>query len=279
MTTTVFLVMLASACLHATWNAWVKSRRDPYGAMIAIGIGAGWPCVALLAWTGLPETLPWGYIAVTIGLSIPAQALLGAAYREGDFVVAYPIVRGVNPLVIALASFAFFGEALGPSAALGVACVSAGIVLLGVTAARRSRSVTLKGLGFAALSALITAFAVLADSAGARAAKDPIAYGSLVTILNALAMAAYHARRLDLPKALRENWPIAVFAPFVSTASYLMTIWSISQAPVALVIALRETSMLFAVAIGVVILRERIGPAHGLAVATVFGGVLLIRGA
>lgn len=279
MTTTVFLVMLASACLHATWNAWVKSRRDPYGAMIAIGVGAGWPCLLLLAWTGLPETLPWGYIAATIGLSIPAQALLGSAYREGDFVVAYPIVRGVNPVVIALASFAFFGERLGPGAALGVAGVSTGIVLLGATAARRSGSVSWKGLGFAGLSALITAFALLADSAGARAAKDPVAYGSLVSILNAGAMAAYHARRLDLPKTLRENWPIAVFAPVVSTASYLLTIWSLGHAPVALVIALRETSMLFAVAIGVTILRERIGMAHALAVAIVFGGVLLIRGA
>lgn len=277
MTTTVFLVMLASAGLHATWNAWVKSRRDPYGAMIAIGVGAGWPCAVLLAWTGLPETVPWGFIATTVALSVPAQALLGAAYREGDFVVAYPIVRGVNPVVIAIASAALFGERLGWPAALGVGCVSAGIVLLGVAAARRSRSVSLQGLSFAALSAFITAFAVLADSAGARAANDAVAYGSLITILNSGAMAAYHGRRLDLSKILRENWPITLVAPLVSTASYLLMIWSFGHAPVALVIALRETSMLFAVAIGVGVLRERIGLGHAIAVGIVFGGVLLIR--
>ena len=131
---------------------------------------------------------------------------------------------------------------------------------------------------FDTLSALVTAFAVLADSAGARAANDPVAYASIVSIANAIAMAAYQTRRIDLPRALVENWPIAVFAPLISTASYLITIWSLGHAPVALVISLRETSMLFAVAIGIVFLRERVGAWHGLALAVVFAGVLLIRG-
>ena len=277
MTPTVFAVMLVAAVLHATWNAWVKSRTDPYGAMVALGIGAGWPCVFLLAWQGLPTHAAWGWIAITIALSVPAQALLGSAYREGDFVVAYPVVRGMNPVVIALGSAAIFGERLALSNALGVACVSAGIALLGWAAVRRGGKVSLRGLGFAALAALVTAFAVLADSAGARATKDPIAYASLVSIGNAIAMGAYQVRRIDLLRALVENRPILLFAPLISTTSYLCTIWAIGQAPVALVISLRETSMLFAVAIGVVFLRERVSLWQGLAVAVVFAGVLLLR--
>lgn len=278
MTPVVFLAMLTSACLHATWNAWVKSRRDPYGGMIAIGIGAGWPCVFLLLWTGMPEYVPWGWVALTVLLSVPAQALLGSAYREGDFVVAYPIVRGLNPVVISLGSIFLFDERLGLTKALGVGCVSAGVVLLGVSAVRQGRSVSMKGLVFAALSALITACAVLADSAGARAAQDAVAYGSLLSVVNAVAMAAYHMRRVDLPRVLLDNWPITFIAPVISTVSYLTTIWSIGHAPVGLVISLRETSMLFAVAIGVFVLRERINAWHGAAVAIVFAGVLLIRG-
>jgi drug/metabolite transporter (DMT)-like permease len=151
------------------------------------------------------------------------------------------------------------------------------VALLGLAAVRGGRSVTIRGLAFAGLSALVTACAVLSDSAGARAANDPIPYASMVTIGNALAMSAYHVRRIDLPRVLVEHWPITCLAPILSTASYLTTIWSLGHARVALVIALRETSMLFALAIGAIVLRERVGRWHGLAVAIVFAGVLLIR--
>lgn len=277
MTTLVFVAMLASALLHATWNAWVKARPDPYGALIALSIGAAWPNVLLLAWSGLPDHAAWGWVAVTIALSVPAQALLGSAYREGDFAVAYPVVRGLNPVVIAIAAVFVYGERLAPAPALGVACVSAGIALLGWEAVRRSKTVTVRGLSFAAASALATAAGALTDPLGARAADDPLSYGPLIAIGNALAMSAYQVRRVSLPRVFADHWRLALFGPLISTASYQLLVWSISEAPVGLVISLRETSMLFAVGIGAVLLRERVGPWRWLAVGVVFAGVLLIR--
>jgi drug/metabolite transporter (DMT)-like permease len=277
MRTVVFAAMLASALLHASWNAWVKSRPDPYGALVALGIGAAWPNLVLLLWNGLPEHAAWRWIGITILLSVPAQALLGSAYREGDFAVAYPVVRGLNPLVIALAAVWVYGERLALPNALGVAGVSAGIALLGWEALRRSKTVTLRGLSFAGLSALATASGALTDSLGARAANDPMSYGPLIAIGNAIAMAAYQVRRLDLLRTVAANWPLALLGSLVSTASYQLLVWSVSLAPVALVVSLRETSMLFAVAIGALLLRERVGAWRWLAVGVVFAGVLLIR--
>jgi drug/metabolite transporter (DMT)-like permease len=275
--TAIFAAMLASALLHATWNAWVKSRPDPYGALVALGIGAAWPNLLLLAWNGVPEHAAWGWIALTIALSVPAQALLGSAYREGDFAVAYPVVRGLNPVVIATAAVFVYGEQLALPKALGVGCVSAGIALLGWEAVKRSKTVTLRGLSFAGLSALATASGALTDSLGARAANDPLSYGPLIAIGNAAAMAAYQVRRVDLARVVAENWRIAALGSLISTASYQLLVWSVSRAPVALVVSLRETSMLFAVAIGAFVLRERVGAWRWLAVAIVFAGVLLIR--
>jgi drug/metabolite transporter (DMT)-like permease len=277
--TSVLAAMLLSALLHATWNAWVKSRHDPYGALIALGIGAAWPNLLLLAWNGLPEHAAWRWIAATILLSVPAQALLGRAYREGDFAVAYPVVRGLNPVAIAIASLFVYGERLSLAGALGVASVSAGIALLGWEALRRSRTVTLRGLSFAALSALATASGALTDSIGARAANDPMSYGPLIAIGNAVAMSAYQVRRVNLAHTLGEHWPLVAFGTLLSTASYQLLVWSISRAPVALVVSLRETSMLFAVGIGALLLRERVGAWRWLAVAVVFAGVVFIRSA
>ena len=277
MTTTVFVAMLASALLHASWNAWVKARPDPYGGLIALGIGAAWPNVLLLAANGIPESMPWGWISVTILLSVPAQALLGSAYREGDFAVAYPVVRGLNPVVIALASVFVHGERLSLAGMLGVAGVSGGIALLGWEALHRSRTVTLRGLAFAALSALATASGALTDSIGARAANAPMSYGPLIAIGNGFAMAIYQAPRVSLARTLADHWPLALFGPLLSTASYQLMLWSIARAPVAFVVSLRETSLLFAVAIGALLLRERAGAWRWLAVAVVAAGVVAIR--
>jgi drug/metabolite transporter (DMT)-like permease len=180
------------------------------------------------------------------------------------------MVRGMNPLVIALAAIPIFGERLAPLGFVGVACVSGGIALLGWEAARRSFTVSPRGLAFAALSALATAAGALTDTLGARAADDPFSYGPLIAIGNGAAMALYQSHRTA-------HWQLALFAPLLSTASYQLLIWSLTRAPAGLVIPLRETSLLFAVGIGALLLRERVGAWRWLAVAVVFAGVVLIR--
>ncbi|MBM4382510.1 MAG: hypothetical protein FJ091_03980 [Deltaproteobacteria bacterium] len=277
MTTAVFVAMLASALLHASWNAWVKARPDPYGALVVLGVAAAWPNVLLLAWAGLPDHAAWGWVALTVALSVPAQALLGRAYHEGDFAVAYPIVRGMNPLVIALAAIPLFGEQLAPLGFAGVAGISFGIALLGWEAARRSRTISARGVAFAALSALVTAGAALTDTLGARAANAPFSYGPLIAIGNAVAMAAYQSHRIHVGRTIAAHWQLALFGPLLSTASYQLAMWSIVRAPAGLVISLRETSMLFAVAIGALFLSERVGAWRWVAVCVVFAGVIAIR--
>jgi drug/metabolite transporter (DMT)-like permease len=276
-TSAVFIAMLLSALLHATWNAWVKARADAYGALVTLTVAAAWPNVLLLAWAGLPENSAWGWVALTIALSVPAQALLGRAYHEGDFAVAYPVVRGMNPLVIALASIPLFGERLAPLGFAGIAAISFGIALLGWEAARRSHTISLRGLAFAALSAAVTAAAALSDTLGARAANDPFSYGPLIAIGNGVAMATYQSHRIHVGRTLAAHWKLALFGPLLSTASYQLAMWSIVRAPAGFVISLRETSMLFAVAIGALVLRERVGAWRWLAVCVVLAGVVAIR--
>lgn len=277
MDATVFAAMLASAVLHAAWNAWVKSSDDPVGALAALVIGAGWPSALLLVFAGPPTAAAWVWIPITVVLSVPAQALLGSAYREGDFAVAYPVVRGLNPVALALAAVPLFGEHLAPRNLLGIACVSTGIALIGWEAARRSRSMSLRGLAFAALAALITAAGALSDAMGARAAAAPFAYAPTIALGNALAMWIFTAQREPVVSLLRRHARLVALGPVISTISYLVAIWCMMRAPVALVIALRETSMFFAVGIAAVFLRERISAWRWAAVAVVFAGILLIR--
>jgi drug/metabolite transporter (DMT)-like permease len=171
-----------------------------------------------------------------------------------------------------------FGETPTLAGTLGVALVSAGLGLIAWEAARRTRTMTVKGLGLTALAAAVTAAAVMTDAKGARLSNDPFSYAATIALLNGAMMAVTHVvRGRSMGVAFVRHWPIATFGVGLSMMSYMLFIWSLTRAPVAMVAALRETSMLFAVAIAVVLLRERIGFWRLAAIATMLAGIVLIR--
>lgn len=274
----MFGVMLVSAALHAAWNAWVKSRADSSGAVAALVIGAGIPNLAVLAAFGLPGAQAWGWIAVTVALSIVSLHFIGLAYGEGDFAVAYPLIRGLIPVVLILAAIPLFGERPSPVQALGVLCVSGGLGLIAWEASMRSRSMTPRGIGLALLTAGVTALSALTDAKGARLSENPFSYAATISTLNGAAMALFQrARGHRVGAMLGRHWPILTFGACLSVVSYTLYIWALMRAPVGLVAALRETSMVFAVLIAVLVLRERVGLWRWSAVAAMIAGMMLIR--
>lgn len=278
MSLTVFLAMLASAFLHAAWNAWVKSRRDSNAAVAALVIGAGFPNLAILAVFGFPAAPAWPWIACTVTLSIVSLTLLAKAYREGDFAVAFPMIRGLIPVVLVLAAVPLFDETPRLAGAIGVLCVSAGLVLIGWESARRTRTMTLRGLGFIALAAAVTATSVMMDAKGARLSQNSYGYAATIAVLNGVVMwIVQRFRGHDVPAMLVRHWPVTIGASAISTVSYQLFIWSLQEAPVALVGALRETSMLFALLIALFVLGERFGAWRWAAVALMLAGMALMR--
>ena len=274
----VFGIMLTSAGLHAAWNAWVKSRADSTAAVSALVIGAGFPNIAVLAVFGFPGQQAWPWVALTVALSIVALHLLALAYREGDFAVAYPLIRGFIPVVLVAAAILLFGERPSAAQAAGVFCVSAGLGLIAWESSMRSRTMTLRGIAFAVLAAGITALSALTDAKGARLSESPFSYAATISFFNAIFMALFQAARGEkVPAMLRRHWPILVFGSSLSVVSYTLYIWALMRAPVGLVAALRETSMVFAIVIAALVLRERVGAWRWIAVAVMLAGMMLIR--
>jgi drug/metabolite transporter (DMT)-like permease len=274
----VFGVMLVSAALHATWNAWVKSRADSTGAISALVIGAGIPNLAVLAAFGFPGLQAWGWIAATVALSIASLHLISLAYREGDFAVAYPLIRGLIPVVLTVAAIPLFGERPSLAQGLGVLCVSAGLGVIAWESSMRSRTMTLKGVGLALMTAGLTALAALTDAKGARLSESSFSYAATISVLNGVFMALFQrARGHRVGAMLGRHWPILTFGAGLSVASYTLYIWALMRAPVGLVSALRETSMVFAILIAALVLRERVGPWRWGAVAVMVAGMMLIR--
>lgn len=273
----VLAAVLASALLHATWNASIKSRGDASGALTTMIVANALPHGVLLAIYGVPPSTAWPWIAGTVAASLVSLTLLASAYREGDFAVAYPLIRALIPVVLVLAALPLFGEAPSAASMAGVALVSCGLALIGWESARRSHTMTVRGLIFAAIAAVMTAASVLCDAKGARLSPQPLSYVATISLSNSLGMAALRLRKPGMLAMLRANWRIAIFALLVSNASYLLYIWAVRRAPVARVAAVRETSMIFAVLIAVFVLRERIGAWRLVAITVMAAGVVLIR--
>jgi drug/metabolite transporter (DMT)-like permease len=275
---TTFAAVLLSAFLHAAWNAWVKAQPDPRGALVANVTGAGIQAIALLALTGPPDRAAWPWLAAGVAINLCNMVLMARAYAGGDFGVIYPLMRGVVPLVLALAAPLLFRETLAGIRLAGILAVSAGIAALAWEASRRARSVTLPGLGYAAAAALFTAGYVLVDAQAARLSGNAMAYAAAISVGNGAALALVEAARgRNVLRALAAHRGNSTIGAGASLVSYFLFVWALAQGPVALAAALRETSVPFAVLIAVLVLKERVGAARLAAIALVVLGAVLIR--
>jgi drug/metabolite transporter (DMT)-like permease len=274
----VFLVVILAAGLHATWNALVKGGKDKHLGMTAIVIGH--VPFALLAQSFLPwpAVACWPYLIGGAFLHIGYQLFLIYAYRIGDFTQVYPIARGTAPIIVAGVSVALLGIPLLPLQLLAIFTIGAGIISLCLV--RGHSGDRNKGAASVALAtACFIAGYSLVDGLGARLAGTAVGYYSCQTILNAVVFAGIMA--IHKPGLLKrvigaEGRVIAIGGGGVSFVAYALVVWAFTQAPIALVTALRETSIVFALLIGVVVLKENLSLTKVASTfTTVFGAALL----
>jgi phosphonate utilization associated putative membrane protein len=284
MTGGVMAAVLLAALLHAGWNALIKAGGDhelDTALIHALGCGFG---VALLATVGLPPPAAWPYAAASIAIHVAYYIALVGAYRHGDLGFAYPIMRGSAPLLVALASAPLLGEALSPLAWAGVIAVCGGVLLIGLARARVGAvpGAQRRALAFALANAAIIAVYTVVDGAGVRVAGDAWAYVGLLFALDGLPFFALvlwkrRARWPETRRYLTARTPVALVGSAASMGAYGIALWAMTRAPIATVAALRETSVLFAAAIGVLLLKEPFRLQRVVGTAAVVAGVVALR--
>ena len=276
MSTLVTALVLGSALLHAGWNAIIKASRDVMLDTALVAAGAGVLALPLIAYLPLPARASWPYLGTSAAIHIAYFSTLVAAYRLGDLGHAYPLMRGTAPLLVALFGVALLDE--HPSAAmwLGILLISAGILSLGLLQrGRAQRGATLWALANAAIIASYT----LVDGTGARLSGAPASYVAWLFWLQGLlfvALVALLRRRAALDYAAR-NWPRGLAGGVCLISAYGIVLWAMTQAPVAAVAALRETSVIFAALLGSLFLSEPFGRQRLIAACAVALGVAALR--
>ena len=279
----VVAVVLFAALLHASWNAIVKSGKDTFLTTVLVSVGAALISLAVLPFVAAPAPASWPYLAASAVAQLAYYSLLAAAYKAGDMSHAYPLMRGSAPLLVALASWPLIGERLSSMQMGAVACICAGILGLYVAARRPAtpgtRISTGRATAFALGNACVIASYTLIDGIGVRLSGAPAAYTMWIFVLNGTGLLLWTLlrRRAGLLAYAQTQWHLAAFGGFGTLASYGLALWAMTQAPVAAIAALRETSILFAIAIAALFLREKISPRRYLAIALIAAGAVLMR--
>jgi drug/metabolite transporter (DMT)-like permease len=271
-------VLVAAAC-HAGWNALLKMKVAPVVATVLVAVASGVLVVPLLAITPAPAPAAWPYVLASVLIHVVYFVTLAEAYRWGDLTQVYPIARGTAPLLTAALATLWLNEALGLAGWAGMIVLATGILLLTFKGGRPLATFAGRAVGFAlATSLTITAY-TLVDGIGARLAGSALAYTVWLFIGDGIAMAIYGWLRVgpSLVGDFKTHWRMALAGAALSTAAYAIAIWAMTVAPIALVAALRETSVLFAAVFGTVLLREPILPIRLVAAGLVLAGALLLR--
>ena len=278
MTTTVFIAVICAAMLHAVWNALVKGGADKHLSMTAVVLGHA-PFGALaLAFAPTPDMASLPYLAGGIALHVGYQLFLLASYRAGDLTQVYPIARGSAPLIVAAISMLFLGVQLNRTEQFAVFAIGAGIMSLGLVRQRDGLRNARAGALALATGCFIAGYS-LVDGLGARTAGTAVGFYGWLTLGNAIVFAAMMAiRRPDVFRGLVLRGKRLFFiGGGASFAAYALVIWAFTQAPIALVTALREVSIVFALLIGVFFLKERLDLAKVFSTIVTLIGVALLR--
>lgn len=273
----IFSAVLFAALLHATWNALIKVGSSKMSGMFILTFVQGGIGLTIAMTRDLPESTVWIWLIASGVFHSVYKLFLAYAYEQGDLSRVYPIARGAAPMMVLVVSALLLSDVVEPSEYFGIVVLGLGILLMarGAFASGESRKLVPYALG----SAMATAGYSLVDGLGARVSGDAITYVAWLFVLDA-AFFSPICVALRGPSILRapwRDWARGAAAAVASYGAYAIAVWAMTLAPIALVTALRETSILFAVLIGWIIFGDRMDRGKVIASCLIVGGVILTR--
>jgi drug/metabolite transporter (DMT)-like permease len=275
----VFAAVLFAAACHAGWNASIKRGLDPLASTVAISLGAALVSLFALPVVGLPAQEAWPWVLASIAIHLFYFAALIESYRTGDMGQVYPIARGAAPLMTATVTTWFVGERLGLVGWLGIVLLAAGVLLLSLRGGRDLAKLNSRAVGFALFTAVTVCAYSVVDGIGARLAGSANAYSAALFVGIGPVMALYALARGGI-SALGDTkrlWLTGLAGGALQLGSYGIAIWAMTLAPIAIVAALRETSVLFGALIAVIVLKEPMRAGRIAAALVIVCGLVLVR--
>lgn len=276
--TNVFLAVLVAALLHAGWNSLVKVGSDPFSTICVATLVQVAIAVPVLFFVPAPavDAIPW--IVASAVIHTGYKVFLANAYDNADLSQAYPLARGTAPIAVFLVTVLFFGAVFNHVETVAVLAISTGVVLMAFKG-QYGRPLTRRSAGYVFGTAVLIASYTVVDGMGARISGSPSGYIMWMVIGDAIGLLAFTflVRGRSAVPALLPVWRTGLGSGAMSLGSYWIAVWAFTIAPIALVAALRETSILFAAVIAAFLIREPVGAWRWVSIGLIVIGVVLMR--
>jgi len=274
----VFVIVLCAALVHAVWNALMKADQDRLTLWRVIMTTQFILSILLLPFVPVPDAAAWPYLIGSSIVNIGYVLFLSQAYRSGDLSHAYPLARGSAPLIVAVVSIVFLGERLAVVSQIAILLIGLGITSLALTRGAAGLR-DWRMVGYALGTGCFIATYTMLDGLGARAAGSAHSYVVWISLMAAAAilLSILAIQRGRAAPVTRRTRVAGIVSGLVAYAGTWGIIWAMTVVPVPLVSALRETSIIFAVAIGVVVFKERLDLARLASIATTLAGAALLK--
>jgi drug/metabolite transporter (DMT)-like permease len=278
MTVFVFFSVLCAALLHAGWSALIKHQDEPRAISLAVAMGGGIIALVLVFVLPFPSAASWPFLIGTTVIHVIYFQTTIAAYRHGDLTLTYPIARGMAPALASGLALLFLGESPSLIGWLGVGLIVFGALMVagdGFRLDKRGRTAVLFALAAAAATACYT----LTDGQGARLSGHALSFTSWLMILMALSNLIFMRVLFGgemIGRAIK-RLPLGMLGGAASFGSYAVALWAMTKAPISVVAALRETSIAFAVVLGLVFLKEKPRLWRIVGSATILAGAATLR--
>lgn len=271
----VFAIVLAAALLHATWNAIVKGLPQKLLTTVLVTSAAALIAAAVLPFINSPSPPSWPFAVVSAALQLTYFLLVARTYDIADLSQSYPLMRGTAPLIVALVNAVGASEPLSGTAWIGVVAICLGIVSMSLGSRTQHRT----GIYLSLLNAAVIAAYTIVDGIGVRRSGAPAAYTLLVFLIAGVPLAtwAIAVKRREFLGYVGRYWGLGLVGGIGTTASYGLALWAMTKAPIPVVAALRETSILFGTLIAWLLLGERLSRRRIFGVCVVAGGAALLR--
>lgn len=279
MTTVVFAAVLFAAVCHASWNALIKVALDPLSTTTLILCGATVFALVAIPFVPLPAPAAWPYLVASSVIHLLYFGSLAEAYRTGDLGQVYPVARGAAPLMTAIAGTLIVGEHLNVLAWGGIVALALGVLMLSLKGGRDIAKLDTRAVGFALFTAVTICAYTIVDGVGARLSGHAISYvlwGFVGICIFLVPYALYRNGRTLFSDAM-QFWPRGLAGGALQVVSYGVALWAMTLAPIAIIASLRETSVLFATLIAVVLLGEPFRAIRVAAAVLIVAGLVAIR--
>lgn len=272
MSLSLFCIVLFAALLHASWNAIVKRGTDTLLTTILVTGSAALIAAIALPFVPAPAPQSWPWLAISTLLQTGYYVLVARTYQLTDMSASYPLMRGCAPILVALVSTLFLGERLTWIAWSGIALICLGILCM-------TRGTSRQHLWLPLLNAGVIATYTLVDGWGARHSGAAVSYTLWLFLLSGLPLPlwALYTRAGALRDYARRNWGYGIVGGVGTLVSYGLALWAMTVAPIAMISALRETSILFGILISAWVLRERVTRQRWIAAGLIVLGAVVLR--